>query len=763
MKTLILFFVSLFIINSLTQAAIIHSKGDGSLAGSVTSAGIATGGGLWSDVTTWQEGVAPVAGDEVFILSGDLVKVGATANALNLTVQNGGMVFQGASVTGTGTFTLASGSTWYAAYSSATKLPQGFVTYSIDANSNWIICSNASSSLINLPPALYGNLTVYKGGSVLAAITGLTNPVSSDNINIQGNLTIATGTASSAVKGANNKSDASVIIHVGGNVNIISGTLSGVDAVNQATTCTFNIDGNVTVGDASPILSGLAVLAPVSGADAGQQRTGIFNIKGNLSYINGAKFEAGTSGSSTNVLESAVINLKGNLTTDATVVNALNTPGIFSLNLVGTGNQILTLGIPLDFTPATSFVLKINNPAGVTLNSPAKVVKATLNLSSGNLTTTSSNNLILGQGSSITGGSSSSFINGPLAFAVKSTSPVSFIYPIGKSSVFSPLSLTLTQNTVDSSVYTAELFNSAPPANSLPGALDKVSTIRYYKISESTGGTSFTTGSVLLNYSGNDGVTDASNLRIAQGSTTGSGTWIDLGGSGSGVPAGTITSTNSFTDLTNNTIFTLANHTGGSNSLPVELTSFAVINNSRNVQINWVTGTEKNCSNFEIERAMVRTNSESLAWVKVGSVSASGTSTSPKSYSYTDKNIQSGKYQYRLKMIDYDGSANYSNIEVTEIASPKNFELSQNYPNPFNPSTTIAYQIPVDAKVIMEVYNIAGQKVSELVNQDMSAGYYSVNFGESKLSTGIYIYRMVAVDKVTGNNFSVVKKMMLLK
>src|ERR1035437_3160210 len=312
MKNLILFFVSLFIISSMMHAATFHSKGDGSLSGSVTGAGVATGGGFWSDVTTWQEGSVPTATDDAIILNGDLVKINASVSIANFTVQTGGMIFQGAGATGTGTFTLASGSWWYAAYGSATKLPQGFATNSLDPNSNWVFTTAASSSLINALPALYGNVFVYKGGCIFAASTVV------NNINIQGNLTINNGVATSAVKGANNKSDVATIIHVGGNVYVITGVLSGVHAVIQTTSCTYNIDGNVTVGDASTA-SGMAALAPISAADAGYQRTGIFNINGNLSYINGAKFEAGTNGTSTNVLESAVINLKGNLTTDATV------------------------------------------------------------------------------------------------------------------------------------------------------------------------------------------------------------------------------------------------------------------------------------------------------------------------------------------------------------------------------------------------------------------------------------------------------------
>jgi hypothetical protein len=197
--------------------------------------------------------------------------------------------------------------------------------------------------------------------------------------------------------------------------------------------------------------------------------------------------------------------------------------------------------------------------------------------------------------------------------------------------------------------------------------------------------------------------------------------------------------------------------------LPVELTSFVTNVSGRQVNLSWETKTEVNSSKYEIDRALVGAKDAAVTWSAVGSVQAAGNSNSPKKYSYTDKNLQAGKYQYRLKMIDNDGSSKLSAVVETEIALPKNFQLSQNYPNPFNPTTKIDYQVPVDAKVILEVYNIAGQKVVELVNQEQSAGYYSVNFGSSKLSSGVYIYRIVASDKATGNNFSSIKKMMLLK
>ena len=117
-----------------------------------------------------------------------------------------------------------------------------------------------------------------------------------------------------------------------------------------------------------------------------------------------------------------------------------------------------------------------------------------------------------------------------------------------------------------------------------------------------------------------------------------------------------------------------------------------------------------------------------------------------------------GAYQYTGEKHS-TGTGNSSTTKMPTI-----FAIEQNYPNPFNPTTKINYQVPSDAKVILEVYNIAGQKVAELVNQDQIAGYYSVSFGAaSKLSSGIYIYRMTASDKATGKNFSESRKMMLLK
>jgi hypothetical protein len=88
---------------------------------------------------------------------------------------------------------------------------------------------------------------------------------------------------------------------------------------------------------------------------------------------------------------------------------------------------------------------------------------------------------------------------------------------------------------------------------------------------------------------------------------------------------------------------------------------------------------------------------------------------------------------------------------------PKEFALYQNYPNPFNPTTTIKYAIAKAGVVTLEVYNILGQRIAQLVNQQQKAGSYEVVFDASRLSSGVYFY------KITSGDFSDTKKMILIK
>jgi len=83
--------------------------------------------------------------------------------------------------------------------------------------------------------------------------------------------------------------------------------------------------------------------------------------------------------------------------------------------------------------------------------------------------------------------------------------------------------------------------------------------------------------------------------------------------------------------------------------------------------------------------------------------------------------------------------------------------LDQNYPNPFNPTTTIQFALPQAGQYRLKVYSVLGEEVAELLNNEFDAGIHKVTFDASRLSSGMYIYRL------TGNNVNITKKMLLMK
>ena len=190
--------------------------------------------------------------------------------------------------------------------------------------------------------------------------------------------------------------------------------------------------------------------------------------------------------------------------------------------------------------------------------------------------------------------------------------------------------------------------------------------------------------------------------------------------------------------------------------VPVEMTSFTATGFKKSVELKWNTSTETNNSGFEIQRSNDSKIEKLQNWEVIGFINGNGTTTEPQSYSFVDKNLEAGKYQYRLKQVDFDGRFEYSNIVEVEIA-PRKISLEQNYPNPFNPSTTISWQSPVGSWQTLKVYDILGNEVTTLIDEYRNAGSYEVEFDASKHSSGVYFYQLRAGD------FIETKKMILLK
>ncbi len=199
-----------------------------------------------------------------------------------------------------------------------------------------------------------------------------------------------------------------------------------------------------------------------------------------------------------------------------------------------------------------------------------------------------------------------------------------------------------------------------------------------------------------------------------------------------------------------------------SDVLPVELVSFTATAHSINADLNWLTATEVNNFGFDVQRSAVNDQQSTTNWTKIGFVGGAGTSNSPKEYSFTDKNLSSGKYSYRLKQIDRDGKFEYSqSVEVNIGQTPREFALMQNYPNPFNPTTKIQYNLASAAQVSLKVYNILGDEVATLVKGNQEAGNYAVslnaNEGALVLPSGVYFYRLEAGSFVSTKKLIVMK------
>jgi hypothetical protein len=185
--------------------------------------------------------------------------------------------------------------------------------------------------------------------------------------------------------------------------------------------------------------------------------------------------------------------------------------------------------------------------------------------------------------------------------------------------------------------------------------------------------------------------------------------------------------------------------------LPVELTGLSASVENSSVILNWKTSTELNNLGFEVER-----NFENNGWITAGFVKGRGNSTEQLFYTFVDKDLSAGTYNYRIRQTDYNGTFTFYTLVEPVIVVPS-FFISQNYPNPFNPVTTINYSIPTDGLVKIIVYDAIGREAAILVNREQPHGNYSIEFNAHNLSSGIYYYRIIAGE------FNEMRKMVLLR
>jgi hypothetical protein len=196
---------------------------------------------------------------------------------------------------------------------------------------------------------------------------------------------------------------------------------------------------------------------------------------------------------------------------------------------------------------------------------------------------------------------------------------------------------------------------------------------------------------------------------------------------------------------------------------PVELASFGGEAADQGVVLNWTTGSQTNNAGWRILRSEDGENYEA-----VGSfVQGAGTTEELLNYTFTDEGLpQSETVFYVLEQLDLDGSVHLSNpIEVLLGARfqdiPQDFSISA-YPNPFNPSTTVSYDLPSAELVSIVIYDVLGQEVRRLVDDQKTPGRYSIRWdardnSNRPVGSGVYI------AKIEAGTFSQAQKMLLLK
>ena len=199
--------------------------------------------------------------------------------------------------------------------------------------------------------------------------------------------------------------------------------------------------------------------------------------------------------------------------------------------------------------------------------------------------------------------------------------------------------------------------------------------------------------------------------------------------------------------------------------LPVQMTNLAAHIENNSVRLSWQTVTEVDNSGWVVERRAISMDYGLRSrekyegeWKAVGFVEGAGTSTSPREYSFNDR-PSPGRYAYRLRQFDRSGNSSISQeMEVEVGLVPREFKLGQNYPNPFNPTTTIDFTLAEDGHATLKVFNMLGQEVATLMNEDLKAGIiHQAKFNADRFATGVYIARLEVGGK------PLLRKLLLLK
>ncbi|MBU0763473.1 MAG: T9SS type A sorting domain-containing protein, partial [Bacteroidetes bacterium] len=457
-------------------------------------------------------------------------------------------------------------------------------------------------------------------------------------------------------------------------------------------------------------------------------------------------------------LYNASINLSG--ITSFWINNSTFNQRSGTVTFSGSGTQYMHGSTATDFYNLT--VNKGGSSSVVFGNSGT--VSNQLTLTSGTITTTSNKLLTLKDQSSVspTGGSATSYINGPLKKVGRdgAAGPYSFIFPVGKDDKWARLNLEHNSGTTATTdAFTVEYFNTGyddPDVGNdmfqVTSPLNRGSGLEYWDITKNSGDVSLNKKIALYSEDKSWSEIDDFNntdMTIAHWNNT-TNKWEDIGNtanSGSGT-SGWIKSDGTATFSP----FTFASKSAV-NTLPVELLFFDAKLRGDVVDVFWTTASEFNTDFFTVERSADSRNFE-----KVTDVKAAGLSATTLNYYAVDGFPYTGVSYYRLKVTDFDGSIVYSDI-VTITYHPEIYEVETSlqmvniFPNPTNGDLNIIFTTTEGRHVYLTIFDLQGRPVEEFSPYSSVPGENLLNLNVADYKPGIYILRLLTGENAVSGRF----------
>ncbi|MBL7722871.1 MAG: T9SS type A sorting domain-containing protein [Chitinophagaceae bacterium] len=380
----------------------------------------------------------------------------------------------------------------------------------------------------------------------------------------------------------------------------------------------------------------------------------------------------------------------------ATLAGSAVTYSTADLEYKGSASQTTS---NLEFPAAMGADVIINNAAGVILNG-AKTLSGTLTLTSGLLTTTATNLLIFPDGfTTVNGASNASFVNGP----VRKNGNDAFTFPVGKGSLYSPLTITAPDNTGDG--FTCEYFRASGTGLggiTSPG-LTQVSNCEYWDLDESADAGGNTSISVTVNWYAGSGcgsnyITNYLTITLAHFNGV---SWD----SHAGTPSGNNTTGSIIrTGVTVFSPFTLGSTNLNENPLPVNFSDVKAFEKGTGVQIEWTNLTEKDLVSYIVERS-----ANGRDFTEIAQVAPRSNQADKESYTSFDASPMAGANFYRIKVLEIDGKVIYSKLLKVDIGRiTKGISI---YPNPVaGKEVTVGFSA-IKGQYTLRIINAAGQEV----------------------------------------------------